>query len=251
MSRGFLGVIVGVILIFVGIIVVTNHKGNNGDSSRSNSAALTQHVEGNPNAKVKLVEYGDYQCPFCQQYYPIVKQAFEDNKDQIQFQFRNFPLVNAHQNAFAAARAAEAAGLQGKYWQMHDLLYENNDPNGQSGWVASSDPTTYLNQFAQQIGLNLNQFKTDYSSAKVNDAINADTAEGNRLGIDGTPTFYLDGKKLDASQLVDKSGRPSVDAFDKVIRAEVAKKGGSTQSSTSGNSTNTSTSNQPATAQNQ
>ena len=127
------------------------------------------HVEGNTKSGITLVEYGDYQCPFCGQYFPIVKQVQAEFNDQIAFQFRNFPLVSVHQNAFAGARAAEAAALQGKFWEMHDLLYQN-----QSQWSEGGDPTSFFKQYALQLGLNVDQFNKDYASTKVNNAINAD-----------------------------------------------------------------------------
>lgn len=215
MSKQFWGVIVGIVLIFVGIIALSGGGKSNNSGSGSSGKTLTQHVVGKGTTGVTIIEYGDYQCAYCQQYYPTVKQAQLQYGDKIKFQFRNFPLVSLHRNAFAASRAAEAAGMQNKYWEMHDVLYENNDPNGKAGWVAAPDPNTYFNAFAKQIGLNLAQFKTDFASSKVNDLINADLAEGTKLGITGTPTFYINGKKADLGN--------SIDSFTKVIDAAIAK----------------------------
>ncbi|HEY5152994.1 MAG TPA: thioredoxin domain-containing protein [Candidatus Saccharimonadales bacterium] len=211
MSKQFLGVIVAVILIFVGIFIFSNGKNPQTSSGKSNTGTLTQHIEGKGSTGVTLVEYGDYECPFCGQYFPTVKQVQADFNDQIKFQFRNFPLVSIHQNAFAAARAAEAAALQNKFWEMHDLLYE-----AQSQWAGAGDPTPFFNQYAQQLGLNLAQFKTDYASSKVNDLINADTAEGTKLNVQGTPSFFLDGKQINVGN--------NVSAFEKLINAEIVKK---------------------------
>lgn len=214
MSKQFLGVIVAVILLFVGIFVVSNHKKSSSSGSKSGSStALTQHVEGNNTTNVTLVEYGDYQCPFCERYYAPVKQVQAEFKDQISFQFRNFPLTNLHQNAFAAARAAEAAALQNKFWEMHDALYE---PQDYQGWTVAKDPTLYFNAYAKQLGMNVEKFKTDFASDKVNNLINADSAEGTKLGVTGTPAFFLDGKQ------VTLANEPA--AFEKVIKAEIAKK---------------------------
>jgi len=223
MSKSFWGVVIAVVIIFVGIFALTGNKSSN-SSSKGKSGTLTQHIEGQGKAGVTLVEYGDYECPYCQQYYPTVKQVASDLDQDIHFQFRNFPLVSIHRNAFAAARAAEAADQQGKFWQMHDALYENNDPNGASGWVAANDPSTYFTQFAKQIGLNVTQFKQDFASSKVNDLVNADMAEGNRLGITGTPTFYLDGKQVQVGN--------DVATFEKIIKAEIAKKAPATPTAT-------------------
>lgn len=190
MSKGFLAVIAAVVLIFIGIFAFGGHKSNSDKGSSSNGTP-TNHVEGKGQSGVTLVEYGDYQCPYCEQYYPVVKQVVDKYNDQIKFQFRNYPLTQIHQNAFSGARAAEAAALQGKFWQMHDLLYEN-----QSQWSESSNPAQYFQQYAKQLGLNIDQFNKDYSSSKVNDAINADMAAGNKLNIQGTPTFFLNGKQI-------------------------------------------------------
>jgi protein-disulfide isomerase len=209
MSKQFLGVIVVVILVFVGIFAFTGKT--NAPSSKSSSSTLTNHVEGQNKDGVTLVEYGDYECPFCGQYYPIVKQVQATYDQQIAFQFRNFPLVSIHQNAFAGARAAEAAALQNQFWQMHDALYQS-----QSQWASASDPTPFFNAYAQQLGLNVTRFKTDYASGTVNNLINADMAAGTKLNIQGTPTFFLDGKQIQVGE--------SVASFQQLINAEITKK---------------------------
>ncbi len=123
MSKQFWAVIIAVVLVFIAIFAFGQKStGNTGNGS----GKLRQHIEGLGQDHVTLVEYGDYQCPYCGEYYSIVKQVEAEYNNQITFQFRNFPLVSIHQNAFAGARAAEAAALQGKFWQMHDILYEQN-----------------------------------------------------------------------------------------------------------------------------
>lgn len=143
---------------------------------------------------VVLVEYGDFQCPACGAYFPIVKEVVEKYKNDIQFQFRNFPLQQIHPNARAAARTAEAAGKQNKYWEMHDLLYEQ-----QKTWEQSTAVNTIFEGYAKQLGLDVAKFKTDFASSAVNETINADLAEGQRLGVNSTPTFFLQGKKIEDS----------------------------------------------------
>jgi protein-disulfide isomerase len=214
MSKQFLAVIAVIILIFAGIFVVSNHKSDNSKSSSGKSGTPTNHIEGQGKSGITLVEYGDYQCPYCEQYYPVVKQIQNEFNDQIFFQFRNFPLVNIHRNAFAGARAAEAAAAQDKFWQMHDLLYEN-----QSQWSESSDPTPFFKQYAEQLGLNVSQFNKDYASSKVNDAINADMAAGNKLKVSGTPTFFLNGKQIQVSA--------TASSFEQQIKDAIAKKASS------------------------
>jgi protein-disulfide isomerase len=218
MSKQFWGVIVVVILVFVGIFALTGKKSSNGSGGSGSAGTPTQHIEGQGSTGVTLTEYGDYECPFCGQFYPVVKQVQTEFNDQIFVQFRNFPLVSIHQNAFAGARAAEAAALQNKFWQMHDLLYEQ-----QTQWSGASDPTTLFNQYAKALGLNVTQFKADYASSKVNDSINADTAAGNKLKITGTPSFFLDGKQIQVGQ-----ANTSLSAFESLIKAEIAKKAGKT-----------------------
>jgi protein-disulfide isomerase len=235
MSKQFLGVIVVVILIFVGIFAFSGNKSPGG--TNSSSGTPTQHTEGQNKDNITLVEYGDYQCPYCGQYYPIVKQVQAEFNTQISFQFRNFPLTSLHPNAFAGARAAEAAGLQGKFWQMHDLLYEQNeayynDGESSTSWIGASDPTPYFDADAQELGLNVTKFKTDYTSDTVNNLINADMAAGNKLKVQGTPTFFLDGKQLSVGE--------SATAFETLINAEIAKKAGSSTTTTPANTGTTS-----------
>jgi protein-disulfide isomerase len=216
MSKQFLAILAVIIILLIGVFALTGNKSSNG--SKSSSGTPTNHIEGQGKTGVTLVEYGDYECPYCGEYYPIVKQVQAEFNDQITFQFRNFPLTSIHQNAFAAARAAEAAGLQNKFWQMHDALYQN-----QNQWAQASNPTQYFNQYAQQIGLNVTQFKSDYSSTKVNDLINADMAAGNKLKVNATPTFLLDGKQINVSA--------SASSFETQIKNAIAQKSGKASSS--------------------
>lgn len=221
MSKQFLGIIAVIILAFIGFFALSGNKAGTDSGKSSNTGTLTQHVEGQGKDAVTLVEYGDYQCPYCGQYYPVVKQIQAEYDKQITFQFRNFPLTSLHPNAFAGSRAAEAAGLQGKFWQMHDLLYDQNGAyyNGgepSNSWIGATDPTPYFDADAQQLGLNVTQFKQDYASDTVNNLINADMAEGTKLGVQGTPAFFLDGKQVQPTE--------SVSSFEKLINAEIAKK---------------------------
>jgi protein-disulfide isomerase len=209
MSKAFWAIIAVILIVFGGILLFKDNKANAPTSSSNGKP--TQHVQGKGSTGVTLVEYGDYQCPFCGQYYPIVKAVEQKYNDQITFQFRNLPLLQIHQNAFAAARAAEAAGLQNKFWEMYDKLYENQD-----SWSSSKDPLSVFTQYATQIGLKTDTFKTDFASSSVNDAINADIKEFNKTGAEmSTPTFFLDGKKISPK---------SVDEFSKFIDAAIADK---------------------------
>ena len=148
------------------------------------------HMTGSANAPVTLVEFGDYECPVCGTAYQPVKTITDkyQSDPNFNFVFRNFPL-SQHPDAQITASAAEAAGAQGKYYQMHDLIYA-----GQNDWSGSTDPVSYLVKYGQQLGLNMIQFQSDMNSFKYFKNVEQDMADGNAFGVDATPTFYvLDG----------------------------------------------------------
>ena len=149
-------------------------------------------MTGSATAKVQMVEFGDYQCPACGAAYPMVKQITDEyaSNPNFDFVFRNFPLPQ-HPNAPEAAEAAEAAGAQGQYWQMHDMLYA-----GQADWVDLADPTAIFVGYATKLGLNVTTFKTALATNQYASAIAADQSDGNQLGVDATPTLYVNGTQL-------------------------------------------------------
>ena len=157
------------------------------------STTLTQpvsahdHTEGPANAPLTLVEYGDYQCPYCGAAYPVVKRLQKTLGKKLRFVFRNFPLTEAHPYALIAAEAAEAAALQGKFWEMHDLLFEQQ---------ALLKPES-IHVWAKRIGLNLEQFERDKKQGVVEKRIKEDRKSGIRSGVNGTPTFFLNGTRFD------------------------------------------------------
>lgn len=155
---------------------------------------IADHVKGSDKNKVILVEYGDYQCPSCAGVHPNVTNLVEQYSDDLTFVFRNFPLTSIHPNARAAAAAAEAAGLQGKFWEMHDMLYEN-----QGDWetLDTSKRLDVFNSYATSLSLDLNKFKLDYADKPIAQKINFDMALGKSVGTQATPTFFLNGEKLD------------------------------------------------------
>jgi protein-disulfide isomerase len=211
MDKRFWGILLAVALVLGGIFFMTN---DNKANAPSGQGALTNHVYGEGSSGVTLTEYGDFECPACSRYYPVIKGVKEKYKDQITFQFRHFPLIQIHANAMSSSRAAEAAGLQGKFWEMHDMLYEN-----QQVWAASSSAQKDFEGYARQLGLDMTKFVSDFKSSKVNNNIQADLKEGNRLKVDSTPTFFIDGKKI-------SSPEPTVEAFSKVIEAAIEQKTG-------------------------
>lgn len=211
-------IILGVIVVFFGGLIFWNtHK----TDSKTTNVVATTNVTGKLDSKVTFLEYGDFQCNACQAYNPTVDAVRQKYADRVKFQFRNLPLPSLHPNAIGAARAAEAAAKQGKFWQMHDALYQS--ANWQV-WIAASDPNSLFEQYARQIGLNETQFKKDFISSSTNDAINADIAAFQKTGQSmATPTFFINGTYIPLSSLVDSKGSASVDAFSKVIDAELAK----------------------------
>ncbi|MDB5177648.1 MAG: hypothetical protein JWO61_31 [Candidatus Saccharibacteria bacterium] len=157
------------------------------------SGNIADQVFGNKQSKVILIEYGDFQCPGCGGAYPQLKAISEEYKDKIAFIFRNFPLTNIHPNAKAAAAAAEAAGLQGKYWEMHNILYEN-----QNNWKdASTDQRDALfTTYAMEVGANKDRFVKDLSNPDISKKISFDQALGKKINVSQTPTLFLNGSQV-------------------------------------------------------
>jgi protein-disulfide isomerase len=194
--------IIAAVLLCAGLIGLTVYLSTKPDTSprttpidpsyttRSSSGSWTM---GATTPKVTLVEYGDFQCPGCGAMYPVIKQAVDQTKDFVQFQFRDYPLVTIHNKALVAARAAEAAGRQGKFWEMHDLLYSN-----QTAW---ENDTTFafpgtLDQYATQLNLDVKQFDRDLDDSTINKPIDDNIAAGNAINIQGTPTMIINGKEV-------------------------------------------------------
>jgi protein-disulfide isomerase len=206
MSKRFLLILAALVVVFLGVVVYSKSK-DGSDTANVDSSQGTNYTQGAGTDGVTVVEFGDFQCPACRSYYPITKQLKEKYGDRIKFQFRHFPLVQVHQNAMVAHRAAEAAGRQGKFWEMHDLLYER-----QQAWESSKNPTAIMEDYAAELGLNIDQFKADFISEAVNNAIQADIKAGQAAGANSTPTFVINGKKVENlptdvagfSQLIDE-----------------------------------------------
>jgi Protein-disulfide isomerase len=148
--------------------------------------------KGPANAKVTLVEYADFQCPVCAAYFSILQEVYKTHGDRVKFVFRNFPLTQIHQNAMIAHKIAEAAGLQGKFWEMHDLLYIN-----QKEWKDSLEAKSKIMSYAGGLGIDLIKLEQDINSQEVEEKILADLRDGMNRGVKGTPTFYLNGVKLE------------------------------------------------------
>jgi protein-disulfide isomerase len=193
------------VLVVVGIIAGAVMLGGNDESTTA--GAVSNNWYGQENGAVTVTEYADFQCPACAQFYPIVSQVKEDFKDQVRFEFKHFPLVQIHPNATTAHRAAQAAAIQGKFWEMHDLLYEQ-----QQAWSESTSASTIFEGYAGQIGLDVEKYKLDAASSEVLTVINADIESGKNLDVSATPTFFIDGKKIETSDI------STVESFTKLIQ---------------------------------
>ena len=147
------------------------------------------HAQGPADAKVTLVEYGDYECPHCGRAHPIVKAVQKRLGSRLRFVFRNFPLNNAHPHAQAAAEAAEAAGAQGRFWEMHDVIFENQD----------ALETDDLRRYAEELGLDVDRFASELDRGVYADRVRRDFTSGVRSGVNGTPTFFINGARFDGS----------------------------------------------------
>jgi protein-disulfide isomerase len=143
------------------------------------------HIQGDPAAECSLVEYGDYQCPYCGAAYPIVKSLQKHFGKRLSFVFRNFPLSQMHPWAEPAAEAAEFAGANGKFWEMHDLLFENQE---------SLSNALFL-ELTEKLDLSISQLQTALASATYRSRVRADFAGGARSGVNGTPTFFINGRR--------------------------------------------------------
>jgi protein-disulfide isomerase len=147
------------------------------------------HTQGLPDAPVTLVEYGDYQCPYCGRAYPIIKDVQAELGDRLRFVFRNFPITTSHPNAEQAAEAAEAAGAQGRFWEMHDLLYENQSRLDLDGLLGH----------AERLALDVERFERELADNVYAERVHEDFMSGVRSGVNGTPTFYVNGVRHDDS----------------------------------------------------
>ncbi len=164
------------------IVAPSNQNGNIGD-----------RVAGNKSSEILFVEYADFQCPSCGASAPQTTALREKYGDDVAFVFRNFPITSIHPNARIAAAVAEAAGLQGKYWEMHDLLFERQD-----SWesLSVSDRTGAFEDMAKTLELNLDIFREDVASSAVSDKIEFDQALAKASGVSATPTFFINGVEI-------------------------------------------------------
>ena len=189
MNKSFLGLVLIVALAIASLFVFApevKYKFEN------NAIHPLDNVKGNKEAKVILIEYSDFECPACRSYYPILRQLFTEFGDRATFVYRHFPLSGIHPNAEFAARAAEAAGKQGKFWEMHDLLFQK-----QAEWSKVADIVPVFKNYTALLGIDTEQFEKDFNSREVKDFVSSQKAHASSLGFPGTPTFVLNGEVID------------------------------------------------------
>lgn len=195
-AKVLIGIAVAVIIGGVLLAIFANPKPKDPGAPVDTDSIIRDHnyMTGSLDAKVTLVEFADYQCPACAAANPILKQIISEyrNNPDFNFVFKNFPLDSIHPQARIAAEAAEAAGEQGKYWEMNELLFVN-----QSQWSGNNGALDIFVQYAQQIGVeNIDQFRQSVQMRKYNEIISADVSDGNSLGVNSTPTIFINGQKL-------------------------------------------------------
>lgn len=173
--------------------------------SGQTAAAATAHVRGGAEAKVTLEEYGDYQCPPCGILFHDLKTIEKEYGSRMRFIFRHFPL-SGHVHARTAAHAAEAASLQGKFWEMHEMIYQN-----QASWSPASDARPVFLQYASTLGLDIDRFTRDMDSPEVAARVKADYDRGSALGVNGTPAVFMNGQMVNPDAVTPQGLRKALD----------------------------------------
>lgn len=168
------------------------------------------HTMGPVTAPVKLEEFGDFECPPCGQFHPVLKKMHDEFGDRLQVTFREFPLTALHPHAVSAASAAEAAGLQGKFWEMHHLLYDN-----QKTWHEQFDVRPTFEGYAKQIGIDVERFKRDINSDLVASRITEDGKRARSFNVSGTPTLFMNGREMPFETIINE------DKFRAAIKQEL------------------------------
>ena len=182
-------------------------------ASKGVPGAEPAHTLGPANAPARLEEFGDFECPPCGMFHPILVEMHKEFGDKLHITFREFPLTPPHQHAVAAASAAEAAGMQGKFWEMHDLLYDR-----QKAWKTQFDVRPVFEGYAKEIGIDVEQYKRDLVSEYVAKRITLDGSRGHSMGVTGTPTVFLNGREVPFESL-------PADQLRVIIQREIASAG--------------------------
>lgn len=189
-------VIFSVLIVAIAALFINKSSSNSQPINKEQSKEILtvkkdDWIKGQPNSPITVVEYLDFECEACRVYYPITRRLKEEYGDKVSFVVRYFPLPG-HKNSMTSAMAVETAGKQGKFWEMHDILYDNQITWGEK---QITDPALFI-EYAKQIGLDMEKYKNDIGSQEIKDRINRDKNSATSLGIQGTPTFFINGEKI-------------------------------------------------------
>lgn len=187
----FWGISLIILILFVWMIVTLAKPNDSKPQIINLDINANDVIKGNDAAKYTLLEYSDFQCPACAVYQPLVKKLSEEFPNDIKIVFRNFPLSEIHANANNAAYAAQAANLQGKFWEMNDILFSR-----QTDWSTEEKPQEKFISYAQELNLDSEKFKTDMDSAAVKDKVSKDRISAENNNLNSTPTFFVNGQKI-------------------------------------------------------
>lgn len=217
-------VIIGLVLV-AAIVAIYWFSGSQPQTARTNTAktpavnsaelyakaapgANPPNYLGAPNAPVTIEEFADFQCGACAGMHPVVKELRATYGDRVRIVFRNFPLnISGRAKAYDAAVAVEAAGMQGKFWDMQNLLFTN-----QQSWVRATDHRKMFEDYAQKIGLDVNKFTSDMAGSFTKNRVDADLQRGRTLNVGSTPTFYINGRMLSQQEMTSQGMRQAIDA---------------------------------------
>ncbi len=187
----FIAVTLGVLLGVGGLLY---QFGQAADKPIAEIAGNKSHKLG--SGSVTVVEFSDFQCPACLSIQAPLKEILKKYEGKVEFVYRHFPLSSIHKNAQVAAQVAEAAGLQGKFFEMHDILFAK-----QTEWAGQNDPMESFNAYAMMLGLEMTKFEADVKSQSVKDMVNTDSLDATRYRLSGTPSFFVNGRKVEFAQL--------------------------------------------------
>jgi len=205
-SKSFIWIVVAIVVVVLVVWVARNW--DLGGSFKLDRVHPQDYVKGNASSTAIVIEYGDFQCPACRSYYLAMKQLHIEFGDEVAFVYRHFPLRKIYSNAEMAARAAEAARKQDKFWEMHDLLFEK-----QAEWSNVPDPIPLFKSYAKLLGISLEQFDADLVSYNTKNFVKAQEINATRLKLQGTPTFFINGEQIENPS--------SVEEFKALIRGTI------------------------------
>jgi protein-disulfide isomerase len=180
------------------------------------SGAPSNNFYGQEAGVITVTEFADFQCPACASFFPVISEVKQIFASQVRFEFKHFPLVQIHPNATAAHRAAQTAANQGKFWEMHDILFERLQT-----WNTANNPADIFEQYAQELGLDMDKYRAEIATSEILGVINADIEIGKGLSVTGTPTFFIDGERID-----DLTSVASVESFSSLIQQKINEKTG-------------------------